>query len=307
MVDTSQFRLARIVESAWGTTPATPTFLQMRMTSENLNANLENEQSDEIRSDRNIQDLTQVGQSAGGTVDFELSYGSFENELESLLYSAWDSDVLVNGDTEKSFTYEKTFEAGATDQYHRFTGAVVNSMSLSMAANQKVTGQFDIVAKELVTAQTAIASSSYTAPNNNPVINAASNFASLSMTGLTSPELTAIDLNITNNLRQQQVLGQLAARGIGKGQFEVTGSLTAYFENEELMDLFLAGTGADLAFTLGGASDNNYDFNIPTLKFNSVQILAGGANQDVLAQATFTGLYNSSLGGTLEITRNPAS
>lgn len=305
MVDTSQFQLAYITESTYGTTPATPTFLVARTTGENLVPNINTVQSNEIRSDRNISDLIQVGQNAGGTVDFELSYGSFDDWLESLLYNTWSSDVLENGDTEKSFTIEKLFEAGATDQYHRFTGCIANSMSLQMSVNEIVTGSFEFISKGMSSAQAAIASSSYTAANTNEVINAAANFASLAVTGVTSPELTSLSLNITNNLRQQQVLGSLDARGIGKGTFTVTGEMMAYFENEELFELFLDGNGADLAFTLGGASSSNYDFSIPNLKFNSGQVIAGGQNQDVMAQMTFTGLYDATLGATLEITRNP--
>jgi hypothetical protein len=100
MVASSQTRLASIVEVTYGTTPATPTFLIQRFVSENLNANIENVVSNEIRSDRNITDLIQVGQSAGGSVDFELSYGSFDVWLESLMFAAWATDVLKNGNTQ---------------------------------------------------------------------------------------------------------------------------------------------------------------------------------------------------------------
>ena len=94
MVDSSQTRLASIEEVTYGVTPATPTFLEQRFTSEGLNANIENVVSNEIRSDRNVSDLVQVGANAGGNVDFELSYGSFDEWLESLMFSTWASDVL---------------------------------------------------------------------------------------------------------------------------------------------------------------------------------------------------------------------
>lgn len=305
MTDSSQTRLASIVEVTYGTTPATPTFLIQRFVSESLNANIQNAVSNEIRADRNVTDLIQVGQNAGGKVDFELTYGSFDVWLESLLYGAWSTNVLKNGSTQKSFTIEKTFEAGATDQYHRFTGAVANSMDLSIQAGQIVTGSFDFLAKNATTAQAAIASSSYTAANTNPVINAAANFASLSMTGVTGPELTALNLKITNNLRQQQVIGQLASRGLGTGRFEVSGDFMAYFANAELYDLFLAGTASDLSFVLGGASSLKYQFDLGTIKFESAEIVAGGNDQDVMAKVAFRGLYDSSDAATLKITRTP--
>lgn len=303
---TSQTRLAYIAESTWGTTPATPTFITARMTGESLNANIENVVSDEIRADRNVSDLIQVGQSAGGGVDFELTYGGFMDDwLEALMFSTWSSNVLKNGVTQKQFTIEKTFEAGATDQYHRFTGAVPNSMSLSMAVGQLVTGSFDFVSKGVTAAQAIISGATYTAANTNTPINAATNFASLAMTGVTSPALTQIDLNITNNLDLQKVLGSLDARQVTPGRFEVSGSATAYFENAEIYALFLAGTAADLTFKLGGSSSKNYLFNIPTLKFENASVVAGGNDEPLLVTFDFRGIYNGTEAASLKITRTP--
>lgn len=305
MVNSSQTRLASIAEVTYGTTPATPTFLIQRFTSESLNKGVENIVSNEIRADRNVSDLIQVGSNAGGNVDFELSYGSFDAWLESLMFSTWSSNVLKNGNTQKSFTLEKTFEAGATDQYHRFQGAIANTLSLRMEAKQIVTGSFGFLCKSASVAEAAIAGSGYTAANTNPVINAASNFASLAITGVTAPELTALNINITNNLRLQQVIGSVDNRGVGTGRFEVTGDLMAYFENAELYNLFLNATATDLTFQLGGASSLKYQFDLGTIKFETGEIVAGGNDQDVMAKMTFRGLYDSSDAATLKITRTP--
>lgn len=302
-VDSSQTRLAHIAEVTWGTTPSTPTFVNLRYTSESLNANIDNVVSNEIRADRNVSDLIQVGQSAGGTVNFELSYGTFDTLLESLMYAAWSTDVLKNGVTQKSVTLEKTFEGGSTDQYHRFAGAIVNNMSLAMQAGQIVTGSFGFVAKNVTQATSAIASSSYTAVNTNPVMNAAANFGSLAITGSTGPELTALNINVSNNLRVQQAIGSVAARGVTAGRFIVTGDLTAYFESAELYTLFLAGTAADLTFTLTDSLGNLYTFAIGNLKFSNCEIVAGGNDQDVMVKMNFQGLFETD--NTLSITRNP--
>lgn len=304
MVDSSQTRLAYITEVTYGTTPSSPVFKNQRFTSESLNANIENRVSNEIRADRNVTDLIQVGSEAGGSVDFELSYGSFEDWLESLMYGAWASNILKNGNTQKSFTIEKTFEGGATDQYHRFTGCIANSLSLDIQAKQIVTGSFEFLAKGASTAQAIIASATYTAANSNPVINAATNFASFSMSGVTSPEITSLKLKVTNNLRRQPIVGSIDARGIGTGRFEVTGEAMLYFTNQTLYDLFLAGTASNLSFVIGGASTKKYQFDIANLKFEKVEIVAGGNDQDVMAKVSFRGLYDNT-DNTLKITRTP--
>ena len=304
MVDSSQTRLAYISEVTYGTTPASPVFKNQRFVSESMNANIENVVSNEIRADRNVTDLIQVGADGGGSVDFELSYGSFDDWLESLLFGTWSTNVLKNANTQKSFTIEKTFEGGATDQYHRFTGCIADSLKLAVQAKQVVTGSFDFVAKGSSAAQAIIASATYTAANSNPVINAAANFASLAMTGVTSPELMSLNLTISNNLRRQAVVGSVDARGIGTGRFEVTGEAMLYFTNATAYDLFLAGTATDLTFELGGASAKKYLFEMANIKFEKGEIVAGGNDQDVMAKMSFRALYDGT-DNTLKITRTP--
>lgn len=304
MTDSSQTQVGYIEESAYGTTPATPAFQKTRYTGESLNANRRTTRSNEISADRNLKDVVQVGSEAGGGIEFELSYGSFDDFLESVMFNAWATNVLKNGNTQKSFTFEKKFTPDAGDQYHRFTGQVADTMSLAIAAGEIVTGSFGFLGKGSSTDQAIIAGATYVEPNTNDVINAATNFASLSMTGVTSPEITELNLNITNNLRQQPVVGSVDSRGIGTGRFEVGGTLLAYFENEEMYDLFLAGTATDLSFQLGGASSKKYQFDLDKIKFESGEIVAGGNDQEVLASMAFVGLYEGN-DNTLKITRTP--
>lgn len=304
--DTSQTRLSHIAEVTEGTTPATPAFTNIRFTSESLAANIANVSSNEIRADRNISDLEQVGQSAGGSVNFELSYGGFMDDwIAAALCSAWSTNVAKTGVTRSPFTLEKFFEAGATDQYHRITGALIDTFGLSIRANQIVTGSASFRGRTQTSAQTAIASSTYTAVNTNPIINAANNFANLTMTGVSSPQIVALDLNINNNLRQQPVVGSVAAKGVGLGSQIVTGTLEAYFEDQAMYELFLAGTAANLSFDLGGASTKKYSFSAGNIKFTDGKVLIGGKDQDVMAQMSFQALYYASDAATLKVTRTP--
>lgn len=303
MADSSQTRLASIAESTYGTTPTSPTFLNQRFTGESLNANINTIVSNEIRPDRNVSDLIQVGQSAGGSVNFELSYGSFDPWLEGLLFNTWSSNVLKNGSTVKSFSLEKTFETGATDQYHRFTGAMVNTMSLSMQTSSIVTGSFEFLAAGFSSGTAILSGATYTGANTNDVINASASFASLSMSGVTSPELTSLDLTITNNLSLQEVLGSLNSRGVTSGRCQVSGSFTAYFENSEIYNLFIAASSSNLTFKLGGASSKNYVFLLPKIKFGKAEIVAGGNDQPLLINCDFTAVYDGTEAASIKITR----
>lgn len=305
MTDASQTRFASIVEATYGVTPSTPTFLTKRITSERFKPSIQYSSSDELRADRNVSDLTQVGAAAGGGYDFELSYGSFDAELESAFQGTWTTNVLKNASTLKSFTHEKKFMTGGTDQYHRYTGQVANTLSLNIEAGKRVTGSLDFLGKSMSAAQTIITGATYTAPNTNPTMNAATNFASLSLTGVTAPAITKIGLNIDNKMRQQPIVGSLYSKGVGSGRFVVTGSLEAYFENQEMLDLYLNDTASALAFSIGGASTLKYAISLPKIKFTDAEILAGGNDTDVMAKMAFQAYYDSTALCTMQITRTP--
>ncbi|MCF0055513.1 phage tail tube protein [Dyadobacter sp. CY356] len=304
MTDSSQTRLAYIAEVTPGVTPATPAFKKLRMTGESLAPSLQYTSSNEIRADRNVADMTRVGQEAGGDINFELSYGTFDDFLEALMFGTWTTNVLKNGVTKKTFTIEETFAALA-NQFHRYTGSMVNSLSLSMRAKEVVTGSFNIMSQNMTQTQAIVTGATYVEPNSNPVLNAANNFAALAMTGGGTVQLMSLSLNISNNLEQQPVMGQVASKGIRAGQFMVTGEAEAYFDTPELMDLYLGDTPSDLTFSLGGASSLKYTFFIPKLKLTANSPTADGNNQDVMQKISFQAYFDATTAAQLRITRTP--
>lgn len=89
--------LRRVAESTWGVTPATPTLLPLRFTSESLNYNADFITSEEIRADRMTPDTIQVSSSAAGDINGEWSYGSYDDLIEAALYGTWTTSGSVLG------------------------------------------------------------------------------------------------------------------------------------------------------------------------------------------------------------------
>lgn len=77
--------IRRIQETVFGTTPATPAFVDTRYTAESLNYSITNITSNEIRSDRQTSDLVQTEAEVSGSIDFEMSYESFEDFFQHAL------------------------------------------------------------------------------------------------------------------------------------------------------------------------------------------------------------------------------
>lgn len=68
----------------------------MRHTGESLKQDTTVVTSEEIRSDRQIADIIRTGVGASGGIDFELSYGTFDDFLQAILFSdGWSTEVTL--------------------------------------------------------------------------------------------------------------------------------------------------------------------------------------------------------------------
>jgi hypothetical protein len=306
--DASGTRLAFVAESTENTIPASPSWQNLRFTSESLNYNKQTVSSEEIRADRNVSDMIDVGFGVGGEIGFELSYGTLDSLLESLLFSTWSTNVLKNGITPKSFAFEKTFETGATDQFMRFSGCQMASMSLAIAARERITGTLSVLGMGHSKAAAALSGATYTDGNTNAIMAASGDVGSLSLSGVSpNPTLMSVNLNIENNLREQIAIGNRGPVGIGAGRCVITGSLEAYFEDLTLYNAFYGHDDVGISMNLGSVSGSKYTINLPKTKLTAGTINAEGNDQDVMASFDFQAIYDSSgspaFGASMSITR----
>lgn len=87
---------------------AAPTMTELRYVSESLKYDKQVIRSNEIRSDRMVQDHIEVGANVSGDVNFELSFGTFDTWFKHLLlpdYSNTNDGVIPNSSTVAGITY----------------------------------------------------------------------------------------------------------------------------------------------------------------------------------------------------------
>jgi len=143
MVDlqsTNRTKLNKVREVTFGITPTNPAFKEVRNTSSSLNANPQNVASNEIRGDRQLADTIIVGQQAGGDVGGELSFQTFDDDLEEALQGTWDTHpriINATADTEISDVSTTTLTVAAGGA--AFTAGMLCLMEdFSTAANNKL-------------------------------------------------------------------------------------------------------------------------------------------------------------------------
>lgn len=293
--------LRYVPEVTFGTTPSTPAMVALRHTECSLVLSKDSFQSNELRSDRQISDLRHGIQSVGGSVGYEFSYGEFDPILEGALFSTWNTNVLKSGVTSKFFTMERAF-ADIT-QYGVFTGCMVNGFSLSVQPNAIVTGSFDLIGKGASYSGTPLDASVTASQTNSP-------FDSFTGTieegGSTIAIITGLELNLANGLEATQVVGSNTTPAIVPGRSNLTGTVSAYFENATLLTKFINETESSIEFTLGNGTTKSYTFLIPRIKYSGGDNPASGEGPIVISMP-FQALYDTSTATNLQITRIPGA
>jgi tail tube protein len=297
----SRHSISYVAESTFGTTPGTPTMLELRNNGSTLGLKKDSFVSEEIRNDRQIVDMRHGVRRVEGDISFELSYGAFDDFLAAVMFGAWATNVLKTGVAKTSFSIERAF--ADVSEYHQLTGCLINTMSLDIAPNAMITGSFGIFGKDMAVSATPL-DASVTAAAANPPFDG---FTGSLLEGGGAALITALSLNLNNNLNPTYVIGADSANEIIEGASVVTGEATFLFESEALLNKFLAETESSISVTLEGASGGDLTFLIPRLKYTGGDPDVSSSNEGILLRAPFQALRDSTEATNLKITRTPAA
>lgn len=345
----------------------------MRLTSESLVAEKATETSKEIRSDRNISDVIEVGGSSGGSVDGELSLTTYDTFYEAALCGtpsattnfsgsatftvttnvidaigafadvvvgqyveiqgsaeavnngwhlvtvrtsddeatvstdlATSSDTVTikgtsykNGTLQQSFAFEKSFNDISV--FEKFVGMRVGKMSIEATAKQIATLNFEFMGTSAEVGGTTFVSSPV-APTSSEVVNATTDMGCVQIDGAVSDTpIQKVSVSLDNKLRAQDAVCSKYAVGIGYGQMEVTGSLTAYFKNRGLLDVFFNHTSIAISFGFRDSVGNALRVTVPNAKITSNPVAASGIDTDIMQELDFTAKLDTVTGCQIQI------
>jgi hypothetical protein len=223
---------------------------------------------------------------------------SFTSEIFSAGAGVVQGKMIRNGVTNSSFTLEKEF--ADVSAVHSFTGSRVGSLSLSFESQSILTGTIGFNGKGIAVASATLASATVAA-TTNPVMNASGNVGDVwegsDVAGGICFQSFTID--ISNNNREQAKVGSQTLAGIAAGRCEVTGSMTAYFENNSMISKFVNDTNSSFRTKVTDSDGNSYLISIPNTKYTAATIEAGGVDSDVVQDLTFGAIVDS--GGTYAV------
>jgi hypothetical protein len=203
--------------------------------------------------------------------------------------------VPMTGHTSDAYTFEKWFQDIA--QSERFIGVRIGSVRLSLPATGMATVSFGLIGTntaegtaEYFTAPTALNEAGLTAAVNG----------FLRVGGADVALVTGMELSVELGIGGEPVVGSNTIPALFYGRTRITGSLTAFFEDATLRDLFRDETEAAIEVVLTTNNTVTADF----ISFVMPRVKAGGASkndsdQGVIQTIPFTALLNTAGGSTV--------
>jgi hypothetical protein len=300
----SRAGLSYVVESTFGTTPDTPSLIQLPYTTHSLNLSKERVTGTDIQPDRMPRVDRHGNRTAAGDIVADLRKGDYDAFLESAFFNTFSTNVLKVGTTPKFFSIEDA----ATDitQFRLFTGMSVSSLAVSIRPNQMVTGTFSMIGKNMSISGTSV-DGTKTASSGNQPFDAYSGALKIADAGgvlATAAIVTGIDFSINNALAPTFVVGSSTTPQLEYGMATVEGTITAYFEDAALINRFLNETETALEVSVDdptGSSD--YTFFFPRVKINGADVPVDNPTSRIIT-LPFVALYDATEATNIKLTRS---
>lgn len=299
-------QFAHIREAAFGTTPATPSLVDVRCQPFQIGPNTEMFTSAEINANRVVKALRKTYTGPTFTVGGELIYGNFDAFMEAVMLGEFSSDTLAEGNTFLSHTIEGKYGNASTPFFQQLKGAVFQSMNISLdgTGSNAVQCQFSGIAKSWATSESSLDADGYdAAPTGDPMV-AAECSIEIDDTAVT---LVSLSLDVNPSMEALRAIGSTGPAFIApSGNRSVTGQLVVYLDDRAWLQKIENETPFKIeAFLRDAASGfNEYALTIATAKATNVQ-----ASQDpgALRVTVDFQAYSASGGSTLSIARTDAA
>lgn len=297
----SRSSLSFIAESAFGTTPSTPTFAKLPFNTHSLDLTKDRVEGNEIQADRMPRVDRHGNKQAGGSIEVDLRKGDFDELFESAFLNTYSTNVLKIGTTPKYFSFEDA--ANDIAQFRLFTGMAVSSLNVSIAPNQMVTGTFDLVGKTMTQAgTTASTGGAPTASSTNAPFDSYSGTITDGGSGLAI--VTSLDFSLTNSFAPTFVIGSDSAQQLEFGRAVVEGTMTVYYEDATLINKFLNETESALSVSVDDpTSASTYTFDFPRVKYNGAAVPVQNPASRLIT-IPFVSLFDTAEGTNLKLTRS---
>lgn len=228
--------------------------------------------------------------------------------LASLTGCRVSQATLVNGNEVKSFY----LEWAQTDvrHYFQYSGMRVNKLDLKLDKNSLITGALDFTGMGHTLTGSSVLPGQVVQPPPPEVMNTSTSVVLSLERGMdlqvTGSFVTALNFNISNNLRGQKAIGVFGSAGIGVGELSVSGSVDVYLSDSTLYRKWLAGQEASLTFAASDSVGGGYLVELNKVKFRDLTLPGINKGTDMIVSVAFDAFYDSTTRRGIRITKTTA-
>lgn len=218
----------------------------------------------------------------------------------SAVTSTFKSKVFRNGVIRNSMALEKNL---APNSFLLYEGCMNNTFKLTLEAKKIATGTCDFIGKGAqANTTTASTGGPYTPQTTNPVLNCSNNIGNITQKG--APVATGIkmvSIEVNNNLRPLPAIGQAQLWGVGLGRCEAKGTMQMYFQDNSILDQFIAHTATSFGCTLTDAVGGCIAIDLPAVQYDTGKTDVAGINTDVMLDTTYSAFMDPVLGYQIQM------
>lgn len=206
----------------------------------------------------------------------------------------------------QSMAVETAFED--VNQYFVMDGMRLSEFELSVESGEIVNGTWTYMGRGAApygVTQLGDALKYTVMPSTSTeVLNATANVGAVMRDGaVLSTAVQSIEIQGNNNCRYQDAVGSKYPRGVAYGRFQLSGSLSAYFEGLDFWTSFINHASLSLGFDFEDVDHNKMIFTIPQIKITEDPIVPEGIDTDVMEPMEWEAIRDPILNTMLMIDR----
>lgn len=134
----------------------------------------------------------------------------------------------------------------------------------------------------------------YSEPEDGSIMNATNNVGTINLDAAAATDrFKSIKLTLSNNVRGKDAVSYMGNWDIGLGQFNVKGSVNAYFRNNTLPAKIKAHTTFGIDYYVQDPEGNRLYFFLPALKPSGGDPKIEGINTDVMIETAFEAIKST--------------
>lgn len=209
-------------------------------------------------------------------------------------------------DNKSKRSYKVEYRHGDIGVFDRFDGVRVGSMNLKISSKSIIEGSFNLAAKCGTPNSDASNAVEAVSAGTNPVMTASANIGAIVQDGtVLSTALKSIDLTIDNNLQSRDILASKYPSDFRTGFFDISGTVTALFEDLALYNKAKNHTLTDLVIQCQDDNGNTIIFTIPKVYLYGGPDVSGG-NDDATLSLELKGVEDAANDYAFQIDMLPA-